>query len=212
MDKRIAEESFVFYRSFFEAMEGMADGDKLALFDAIARMGLYGEEAVLPLEAKRLFLLILPQLRANRKKRVAGRRGGRPQETGGSARQGTNGSLSDKPNEKEKETEKEKEKEKERASISPADAGRARTMPTLGEIEAYCHERGNRVNARRFYDFYTANGWRVGKNAMRDWKAAVRGWETNGVDDARAPAREDKTRDTFLAVMEMARREEAKLV
>ena len=39
MDKQNAEEAFVFYRSFFEAMEGLGDADKLALFDAIARQG-----------------------------------------------------------------------------------------------------------------------------------------------------------------------------
>ena len=77
MDTQNAEEAFVFYRSFFEAMEGLADGDKLALFDAIARMGLYGEQIALPLEARRLFVLILPQLKANRKKREEGRKGGR---------------------------------------------------------------------------------------------------------------------------------------
>ena len=49
--------------------------------------------------------------------------------------------------------------------------------PTLEEVSAYCRERGNSVDAQRFIDYYTANGWRVGKNPMRDWKAAVRTWE-----------------------------------
>lgn len=49
--------------------------------------------------------------------------------------------------------------------------------PTVEEVKAYCAERGNGVDAQRFVDFYTANGWRVGKNLMRDWRAAVRTWE-----------------------------------
>ena len=49
--------------------------------------------------------------------------------------------------------------------------------PTLEEIQAYCQERGNSVDAQRFFDYYTANGWKVGKNPMKDWKATVRTWE-----------------------------------
>lgn len=51
--------------------------------------------------------------------------------------------------------------------------------PTLDEVRAYCLERGNHVDPERFMDYYTANGWKVGKNPMRDWKAAVRTWERN---------------------------------
>lgn len=51
--------------------------------------------------------------------------------------------------------------------------------PTVEEVRAYCIERRNNVDAERFVDYYTANGWQVGKNKMRDWKAAVRTWERN---------------------------------
>ena len=53
--------------------------------------------------------------------------------------------------------------------------------PTLDEVREYCYERQNNVNASQFIDFYTANGWKVGKNSMKDWKAAVRTWERNGI-------------------------------
>jgi hypothetical protein len=49
--------------------------------------------------------------------------------------------------------------------------------PTLEEVKAYCKERGNKVDPERWFDYYTSNGWKVGKNPMRDWKAAVRTWE-----------------------------------
>ena len=51
------------------------------------------------------------------------------------------------------------------------------TPPTLEEVQNYCRERNNNVNAERFINHYTANGWMVGKNKMKDWKAAVRTWE-----------------------------------
>jgi hypothetical protein len=51
------------------------------------------------------------------------------------------------------------------------------TPPTIEEVKAYCKERGNSVDPERFVDYYTANGWVVGKNKMKDWEAAVRTWE-----------------------------------
>lgn len=52
--------------------------------------------------------------------------------------------------------------------------------PTTRDVESYCHERNNTVDPHRFVDFYTAKGWMLGKNKMKDWKAAVRTWEKNG--------------------------------
>ena len=51
--------------------------------------------------------------------------------------------------------------------------------PTVTDIAEYCLERNNYVDAQKFYDYYSSNGWRVGKNPMKDWKAAVRTWEKN---------------------------------
>ena len=53
--------------------------------------------------------------------------------------------------------------------------------PTVDEVQAYCNERGNRVNPEAFVDFYSAKGWMVGKNKMKDWKAAVRTWEKSEI-------------------------------
>src|SRR6516225_9026980 len=53
--------------------------------------------------------------------------------------------------------------------------------PALTEIRSYCEARHNRVDPEKFSSFYKANGWKVGKNPMRDWKAAVRYWERNEV-------------------------------
>ena len=49
--------------------------------------------------------------------------------------------------------------------------------PTVEEVRAYCMERGNSVDAEAFVDFYASKGWMIGKNKMKDWKAAVRTWE-----------------------------------
>ncbi len=49
--------------------------------------------------------------------------------------------------------------------------------PTLEQITQYCTERNNLVDPVRFFNFYQSKGWMVGKNKMKDWKAAVRTWE-----------------------------------
>jgi hypothetical protein len=51
------------------------------------------------------------------------------------------------------------------------------SIPTLDEVIAYCKERGKGVDPHKWFDFYTAKGWMIGKNKMKDWKAAVRTWE-----------------------------------
>lgn len=48
--------------------------------------------------------------------------------------------------------------------------------PTLEEIKSYIQEKGYSVDAERFFDFYESKGWYVGKNKMKDWKAAIRTW------------------------------------
>lgn len=61
--------------------------------------------------------------------------------------------------------------------------------PTVEEVRQYCIERNNCVNAEQFYDYYESNGWKVGKNSMKDWKAAVRTWEKNNYNK---PAKSNK--------------------
>lgn len=49
--------------------------------------------------------------------------------------------------------------------------------PTLDEVQEYCRERNNTVDAEYFIDYYESKGWLVGKTKMKDWKAAIRLWE-----------------------------------
>lgn len=94
-------------------------------------------------------------------------------------------SVIDKEEEEEEEKEKEKEKRKRKAAsrFSP---------PSVDEIRAYCAERGNSVDPERFFDYYESNGWMIGgKSKMKDWRAALRGWEKRqgsyGGSEARKP-------------------------
>ena len=85
--------------------------------------------------------------------------------------------------------EKEKEKVKENLSnnsnniyicgekISPQTPRKKFVKPTVEEVRNYCLERNNNVNPEKFIDFYESKDWYIGKNKMKDWKAAVRTWE-----------------------------------
>ena len=55
--------------------------------------------------------------------------------------------------------------------------------PTIEEIQQYCSERNNGINANAFYDFYESKNWYVGKNKMQNWKACVRTWEQRQKDN-----------------------------
>lgn len=61
------------------------------------------------------------------------------------------------------------------------------TRPTLEEIKQYCTERNNDVSAERFLDYYQSNGWKVGRNSMKDWKATIRTWEKNELPKSKVP-------------------------
>lgn len=58
--------------------------------------------------------------------------------------------------------------------------------PSLFEVSEFCKAEGFRMNPQSFFGYYSSNGWRVGKNPMKDWKAAARGWEAREFGSPRA--------------------------
>lgn len=58
--------------------------------------------------------------------------------------------------------------------------------PTLDEVKQYCEERNNNIDPMAFIDFYSSKGWMIGKNRMKDWKAAVRTWERKRKEQSKA--------------------------
>ena len=74
------------------------------------------------------------------------------------------------------------------------------TPPTVEDVAAYVSEKGYHVNSERFVSFYQQKGWMVGKNRMKDWKAAVRNWETRWKDDHGAVSK--ASGNVFLEMLE----------
>ena len=128
------------------------------------------------------------------------------------------GSVSEQDKDKEKDNDKDKDKDKYiymggKPPEAPAPKAHIYIQPpSLEEIRSYCQERGNQVDPEYFYHYYQSNGWRVGKNPMRDWKAAVCAWESNGMAEKMAPAKEPSVGDNFKKAMEILRMKEAKQV
>lgn len=79
--------------------------------------------------------------------------------------------------------------------------------PSVEEVAAYCAERGNKVDAQAFCDFYESKGWKVGNSAMKDWRACVRTWERR---DERptpsAPSPRGGRRSAFTTMTDMLNR------
>lgn len=74
---------------------------------------------------------------------------------------------------------KEKKEIKEKKKDLPETKERVFKKPSVEEISSYCKERNNNINPEQFYDYYEANGWKINRNPMKDWKATVRNWERN---------------------------------
>ena len=74
--------------------------------------------------------------------------------------------------------------------------------PTIDEVKKYCEERNNNVDPEQFIDYYESNGWKVGKNPMKDWKATVRTWERNNY--SRKKSKADELDDFYKMTKEWA--------
>ena len=55
--------------------------------------------------------------------------------------------------------------------------------PTPLEIQTYVDEQNLQIDAERFYDYYEGNGWKIGRNPMKDWKATARNWSRRNEDN-----------------------------
>ncbi|MDW0314051.1 MAG: DUF4373 domain-containing protein [Nitrososphaeraceae archaeon] len=81
-----------------------------------------------------------------------------------------------------KRKEKKRKEKKEDSSIGKIRSSFSK--PSHEEVVEYFSERlepnaENSLHPAKFFDYYEANGWKVGKNPMKDWKAAIRNWITN---------------------------------
>lgn len=179
----MAREFWCVYHSWLPALSALSDAECGRLFRCALQYSAAGEEAELPGNERFTWPLIRSQIDRDTAKYNAKieslRKAGR---TSADKRQQMLANVDKCQLRKEKEEEKEKGEE-ESIPPNPPQGGHPSPSskrfipPTLDEIRAYCLERKNAVDPDRFFSYYTSNGWRVGKNPMKDWQAAVRTWE-----------------------------------
>lgn len=86
----------------------------------------------------------------------------------------------------------------ENIDIKESNKGKAKFQkPTIPEIDAYCRERGNSIDAEEFFNFYESKGWVIGKSPMKDWKACVNTWERNNRRQATPIAPQNRKRSVL---------------
>ncbi len=200
----MAREYFNAYHSILEAMEPLNDAERGRLFTALLEYSKLGATEKLSGNERFVFPGLRSQIDRDRENYEAkckkmsenGRIGGRPQKANAFCENQLLLEKAKKAKEKEKEKEKTKEKTKEKdmekESVEKA-AKPPRTRfiaPDVDSVRAYCQEKGFSVDPERFVDYYTANGWHVGKSPMKDWKATVRNWARNSGGSANSGTRE----------------------
>lgn len=178
------------YADFRESLTALGDAEKGRLFDAMLLYAACGEEPALGGNER----IIWPVAKANidrqmqaydeivEKRRAAGRRSGEARANKAQhERTHANRCAQDKVKEKNKKNDPPFSSPPTQVEHSCEDAPakkRARSMPpSVAEVAAYCTERGNSIDPVAFVDFYASKGWKVGREPMRDWQAAVRTWE-----------------------------------
>lgn len=155
------------FDSYIDAGQQLNQRDKEQYYTALVEFIAYDSEPKLKGAALAVFTAIRPSLELSKQRANSGRKGGNSRskaEADGEA----NGQAMSKSMSMSKEE-------------SPnGDSKKARTRfvkPTAKQVSDYAAELGNPTfDAARFIDYYESNGWKVGRNTMKDWKATVRNW------------------------------------
>lgn len=185
----MALESFNAYHSYLDTMEALNDAECGRLFRALLEYSATGAAPELRGNERFVFPGMRSQIDRDIEKYNAKCARNRENGEKGGGHSPPNAPERPRTPPKDKDKDKDKEKDKDKDISFPPNGVKENARahhPTVEEVAAYCRERGNRVDAERFVDFYASKGWKVGNQPMKDWKACVRTWER----------REDKPKQT----------------
>lgn len=199
-------ESFIFHKDWYNAISQLDKDLRLELYDAIMRKALYNEPPSLSPMGNLAMSFIEPQIERDfnkwldiREKRSnAGKAHKGNQHTASEQMEqmqtkgtnvpsvstleqnGTNGTVSVSVSDNVSvDNNSVILKEKEDTKVSPKKKSARFIKPTVEEVDAYVKEKGYRIDAENFVNYYESKGWLVGKSPMKDWKAACRTWGKN---------------------------------
>ena len=173
----MGKDSFLIYKSFYEPIKYLSDKQIGRLFRALFDYQIEGSTQV-DVDLQMAFAFFKNQMDIDEVKyqktvernKLNGSKGGRP-----TKEENPKNPLGlKKPKKPDNENDNENDNDNKE---NIGEKSKRFIPPTLSKIESYCLERKNNVDASKFFNFYESKGWMVGKNKMKDWKAAVRTWE-----------------------------------
>ena len=192
--------SFTFYLSFEKAIAKLDDKNQLSVYRSISRYSLFGENPEVDGLAAIAWELIKPILDKSRVRSENGRKAKgvpKPNLVGNkNAKNEAKTKLNEAESKQDRDRERDRDRKEDKSSFEidvdmsasadkktgsekprGADKPTRFVPPTLNEVQDFILKNGYSVDADRFIDFYGAKGWMIGKNKMKDWKAAVRNWQ-----------------------------------
>ena len=170
------------FDSYIDAGQQLPQRDKEQFYTALLEFIAYDFEPKLEGAGLAVFTAIRPSLELSKKRANSGRKGGNS-----SSKAEANEDFATEQNASKTEANEEvastKSKSKSKGIKEDSPNGESKksrprfVKPTVAEVSEYAAEIGNPLfDALHFVDYYESNGWKVGRNPMKDWKATVRNW------------------------------------
>jgi hypothetical protein len=202
----MCKDGFYFHSSFKRVADKLPDDMRLKFYDALIEYGLYGIEP----EDEMLSLLIemaKPLMEYEEPSKRGGRREGAGAPVGNNNAQKQSKTI--KNNQINQNNQTEQKETKKNTPLNPQEENNKNIYtpitpngviapngglptesrfkkPTVEEVKSYFAEKNLIDESEQFWDFYECKGWKVGKNPMKDWRAAVRNWgrrNTSNIDE-----------------------------
>lgn len=178
------KDSFVLYTKYLDNIQALSMEQRGILFTSLMLYASGQEPEEMDPVTAMAFSFIKSQMDKDiekynetcAKRSEAGKLGGRPKKQE-EAKKANGFSENQKKQGKAKKADNEYEYEYDNDLLKENTKRKVFSTPTVDDVRAYCLERNNKVDPQQFVDFYESKGWMIGKNKMKDWKAAVRTWE-----------------------------------
>lgn len=178
------KDSFVLYTKYLDNIQALSMEQRGMLFTSLMLYASGQEPEEMDPVTAMAFSFIKSQMDKDiekynetcAKRSEAGKLGGRPKKQE-EAKKANGFSENQKKQGKAKKADNEYEYDNDNDLLKENTKRKVFSPPTVDDVRAYCLERNNKVDPQQFVDFYESKGWMIGKNKMKDWKAAVRTWE-----------------------------------
>lgn len=199
------KQTFIFNVKWRDALAGYTPDVRLEVYEAVIN---YAATGVQPSDLQPLSRMAFDFIKQDidgyketyaatlAKRRAAGRAGGRPKKREAKEEQPTPPVEEPKQEQVEEPAPVETPAPPENqdpVADTPAEPAKVKTprvmvRPTFEEVAAYFKEKQMVASPQEFFDYYTSNGWMVGRTPMKDWRAAARRWNATDINKGRRPA------------------------